>query len=106
MGQVTKYDADVHRADEISQGLNDDVYGAIGELDRPTIIKRVVENIHSATLREYEKTGLIPVLTVAWLIESVWRYKDDEVCECIADIAKLESLWRNTGNTGASDETL
>ena len=45
----------------IALSLNEDVYGANGDLDDFEIKERLIENIHNATGYAYAETGLVLV---------------------------------------------
>jgi hypothetical protein len=66
--------------DLIALGLDEDVYGANGDLDDFEIKKRLVQRIHEAT-NCYEDA--IPVWSVANLIYSVWADKDRDVMDLL-----------------------
>src|SRR5262245_1156326 len=67
---------DCDHIDTIALCLDEDVYGANGDLSAAEIRRRLVENIHRETGHGYAKTGMIPVETVASLIQGVWQYED------------------------------
>ena len=54
----------------IALGLDEDVYGSSGELDREEIHNRLIENIQGATGYAYED-GMLPIGVVANLIRGV-----------------------------------
>jgi hypothetical protein len=65
----------------IALGLDEDVYGANGNLDEIQILERLIRNVHNHTGHQYAQTGMIPVGAVAALVRSVWEYKVREVME-------------------------
>jgi hypothetical protein len=82
---------------EIALGLDEDVYGANGDLDEVQITERVIENIHDFTGDSYREAGLIPVAHVARLIQSVWEYMDRKRLDEIVHITRVqETISPNT----------
>jgi hypothetical protein len=77
---------------DIALGLDEDIYGANGDLDQFQIRERIVENIHGATNHQYATSGLVPVGTVAGLILSIWEYKDRQVMEEIGRINQAQKI--------------
>jgi hypothetical protein len=69
--------------DEIALSLDEDVYGANGDLTDEQIRNRLVANIHIATDHQYIQTGLLPARLVAALIKSVWEYEDRKVMKLL-----------------------
>jgi hypothetical protein len=81
------YGMDDTEAAVISERLNQDVYN--DKLDALAVTGRLVENIHLATNSEFEETGLIPVWTVARLIEGIWRHKNREFLDYMAETERV-----------------
>jgi hypothetical protein len=79
-----------HFHDNIALCLDEDVYGANGNLDRWQILERLVENIHAATNYQFKETGLIPERSVASLILHVWQYMDRKYME---EIGRATPEW-------------
>jgi hypothetical protein len=69
---------------EIVLRLNDDVYGANGELDEFQIKRRLIETIHARTDYAYTATDMMPVWLVADIVREVWGYMDRQHVETIA----------------------
>jgi hypothetical protein len=76
---------DATSIDEIALSLDEDVYGANGELTDKQILTRLIMTIHIETNYQYIRTGLLPVEQVAALIKSVWEYKDRESTKLLAE---------------------
>jgi hypothetical protein len=55
----------------IALSLDEDVYGANGDLTREQILDCVVDNIHAQTNYAYAKTGTVPLDAVARMIMGV-----------------------------------
>jgi hypothetical protein len=71
----------------IALSLNEDVYGANGDLDTREIHERLITHIHHASDYAYAVSGLVPVSAVADLIRSVWEYEDRKHMELLAQAA-------------------
>jgi hypothetical protein len=72
---------------QIALGLDEDVYGASGDLSECEIIARLIENIHQAT--NYQATnGTLPIGEVAQLVRGVWEYMDRQYTEVMAEQAR------------------
>ncbi|WP_256806333.1 hypothetical protein [Bradyrhizobium sp. Bra64] len=95
-----------HYIDSIALSLDEDVYGANGELDDLEIRSRLMEKIvaqcnyhisgHSGiyedfismSVKDYSDKPALTLRQAASLILGVWRYKD---CQCMSAEAKLTS---------------
>ena len=75
MDTTIKHLASEH-IDDIALSLDEDVYGANGDLDELQIKERLIANIHAATDYAHVETGMIPIRRVASLIQSVWEHQD------------------------------
>jgi hypothetical protein len=71
--------------DIIALSLDEDVYGANGDLDDVEIKRRLIENIHARTDYAYAESELMPVWHAADLIKSVWAYIDRKYMELLAE---------------------
>jgi hypothetical protein len=73
----------------IASGLDEDVYGANGDLDEFEIDERLIENIHEWTGHQYFRTGVMPVWHAARMVRSVWEYMDRKHMEEITQVQKI-----------------
>jgi hypothetical protein len=67
--------------DTIALSLDEDVYGANGDLDELEIKQNLIEKIHAHTDYQYVANGMMPVWAAADLIRSVWEQKDRDCVE-------------------------
>jgi hypothetical protein len=75
----------------IALSLDEDIYGANGDLDDQEIAERLIENIHRATDYRYFTGAMVPIGTVASLIRNVWEYKDRKYMNLICTNAEREA---------------
>jgi hypothetical protein len=77
---------------DIALSLDEDVYGANGDLSELEIRERLISNIHDATDYAYVRNGMIPIGAVASLIQAVWEYEDRKYTELMAETASARGL--------------
>jgi hypothetical protein len=75
--------------DDIALGLDEDVYGANGDLDESQIKSRLIANIHRRTDCQYAANDMMPVWAAADLIRSVWEYMDRKYMGEVGQISEL-----------------
>lgn len=67
----------------IALNLDEDVYGANGDLTDEQINEHLIENIRDVT--DYQFGDLIPVQIVANLIRRVWEHEDRKLMDATAE---------------------
>lgn len=77
---------------DIALSLDEDVYGANGDLDESQIKSRLIMNIHYATDYQYVAHDMMPVWAAADLIRSVWEYMDRRYMSEISRISEIQSI--------------
>jgi hypothetical protein len=99
---------------DIALQLDEDYYGANGDINEAQIRRRLMENIcaavdHSVSIEKHEYEPSLSLWAVASLITQVWKHKDADVHQAMAEaneaVGRLREIRTSLRDTLGAVET-